>query len=381
VGTFIATFVAAIAVQVSLPQQRSETMFAVLFFAGGQAGSALVAALILARHPRHPIGWLFAASAIGAASHVLAQGAAASAIVQGGSGWPLTITSWYAQWAIYPSVNLTLFVLLLFPDGRLPSRRWRPLGLIVWALLIYLVVGVAFGQSHFTVSRVVVPNPLFVQEFAGLRALAPLQLPVFILCLAAFLWRFRGAGRDLRAQLAWVVYGAAGYVLLTALGRTAHPVFGAPRELGLGLQNLGSIAFPVSVGIAIFRYRLYDIDILIRRTIVYGALSAILVATYAAGVILFQAALRPLTGGSELAVAASTLAVVALAQPLRRRIQAVVDRRFYRSRYDAARTLDAFSARMRDQVDMDAVRREVLDVVGATVQPAHAGVWLRQVRR
>jgi hypothetical protein len=141
---------------------------------------------------------------------------------------------------------------------------------------------------------------------------------------------------------------------------------------------LGFVVLPISVGIAILRYRLYDIDLLINRTLVYGLLSAALAATYVTGVVTLQAALRPLTDGSEVAVALSTLLVLALFAPLRRRIQAAVDRRFYRSRYDAARTLDAFGERLRDEVDLESVRADLLDVVRDTVRPAHASVWLRE---
>ena len=134
---------------------------------------------------------------------------------------------------------------------------------------------------------------------------------------------------------------------------------------------------PIAIGIAILRYRLYDIDVLIRRTLVYAALSAVLIAAYLVGLALFQAILAPITSGSAVAVAISTLAVVALFQPMRIRIQATVDRRFYRSQYDAERTLDTFSARLREEVDLDAVRSDLIDAVQRTVQPAHASVWLR----
>jgi hypothetical protein len=141
--------------------------------------------------------------------------------------------------------------------------------------------------------------------------------------------------------------------------------------------SIVQLALPAAVAIAVLRYRLYDIDVLINRSLVYGALSATLAATYFATVVLFQTVLRPVVSGSELAVAVSTLATLALAQPLRRRIQDAVDRRFSRSRYDAARTLDDFGVRLRDEVDLDAVRAELVDAVQQTVHPAHASVWLR----
>lgn len=151
------------------------------------------------------------------------------------------------------------------------------------------------------------------------------------------------------------------------------------------LANVGGALsytiIPIAIGIAILRHRLYDIDVVIHRTLVYGAVSVILVATYLAAVVSLQTALRPFTAGTDLAVAVSTLIVVALFQPLRRRVQDAVDLRFYRARYDAARTLDAFTARLRDEVDLASVRADLLDVVGDTVRPAHASVWLRDARR
>jgi hypothetical protein len=137
------------------------------------------------------------------------------------------------------------------------------------------------------------------------------------------------------------------------------------------------LSVPIAVGIAVLRYRLYDINVLINRALVYGTLSALLIAVYVAIVLLLQTVLRPFTSGSELSVAVSTLATLALVQPLRRRIQEAVDRRFYRARYDAERTLDAFSVRLRDEVDLDNVRADLLDAVQRTMQPIQSSVWLR----
>jgi hypothetical protein len=168
---------------------------------------------------------------------------------------------------------------------------------------------------------------------------------------------------------------AFGLVLIgfASPGGTAKLLIQFTGIVGVGL-------LPVAIGIAIFRYRLYDIDVLIRRTLTYAALSAILLAAYLVGLALFQTILAPITSGSAAAVAISTLGVVALFQPVRARIQAGVDRRFYRSRYDSTQTLDAFSARLRDEVDLDAVRSDLIDAVQRTVQPAHASVWLRQAK-
>jgi hypothetical protein len=183
--------------------------------------------------------------------------------------------------------------------------------------------------------------------------------------------RFRRSTGIAREQIKWLAYSA---VPLVAAGFVSAIV---PDKPGQVLFAFLLLSVPVAVGIAVLRYRLYDIDLLINRTLVYVTLSATLIAVYVAGVILFQAALRLFTSGSELSVAASTLATLALFQPLRHRIQDAVNRRFFRSRYDATRTLDAFSLRLRDEVDLDAVRAGLIDAVQRTVQPAHASVWLR----
>ena len=183
-----------------------------------------------------------------------------------------------------------------------------------------------------------------------------------------------------RQQLKWV--GAAALLLgLDLIAVMLLATFGAIPESGgvtFVLLALGIALLPVAVGIAILRYRLYDIDVLIRRTLVYAAVSAVLLAAYVGGVALFESLLAPFTAGNGIAVAISTLAVVALFQPVRRRIQSAVDQRFFRAKYDAERTLDAFAARLRDEVDLEAVRADLLDAVYETIQPAHASVWLRR---
>jgi hypothetical protein len=202
--------------------------------------------------------------------------------------------------------------------------------------------------------------------------------------------RLRRARGVERQQMKWFAYAAV--VLALVFVGTAIAFFSPLRALDPSARIqpamfggvpiiLGLIAVPIGTAVAILRYRLYDIDVLINRTLVYGLLTAALAATYFAGVIVLQTALRPLTGGSEVAVALSTLTVVALFAPLRRRIQASVDQRFYRSRYDAARTLDAFGAALRDEVDLDDVRADLVGVVGDTLRPAHVSLWLREARR
>ena len=203
--------------------------------------------------------------------------------------------------------------------------------------------------------------------------------PAFILAPAALLMRFRRSRGVQREQLKWLVYTAVmTFGVLFPLAFSAPKGFIATIAQGAAVVGLGLL--PVAIGIAFTRYRLYDIDVLIRRTVVYGAMSGTLILAYLAAIVVFQALLRPFASGSELAVTGSTLVVVALFQPIRSRIQKTVDRRFFRSKYDAERILDTFAARLREEVDLGAVEGELLEAVRATVQPAHAGVWLRAGR-
>jgi hypothetical protein len=192
--------------------------------------------------------------------------------------------------------------------------------------------------------------------------------------------RFRRSRGVERLQIKWFIYAIGIALLVIGIGFPLqltgvidNSVAFAPMTIAIGLP-------PLAVGNAILRYRLYDIDRLINGTVVYGVTTGAIAVAFFAGIVVLQAALRPLTGGSEIAVAASTLLCFALFQPVRRRVQSTVDRRFYRARYDAAQILDAFGARLRDEVDLDAVRFDLIDAVQHTVQPAHASVWLRQAK-
>jgi len=184
--------------------------------------------------------------------------------------------------------------------------------------------------------------------------------------------RFRRAHGVERQQLKWVASSG----MFCALAFGVMVASGTPKASQV-LMVAAFTSMPIAIGIAITRYRLYDIDVLINRALVYGSTTASIALAFFAGIVVLQALLRPLTSGSEVAVAVSTLISVALFQPLRQRVQDAVDGRFYRSRYDAARTLDTFSIRLRDQVALDAVRGDLLEAVRETVQPAHAALWLR----
>jgi hypothetical protein len=299
-------------------------------------------------------------------------------IVAPGSLPAASALAWIASWSftLFAAPMLTL-VPQLFPTGRPLGPRWTWLlwlgaGTVPVSVFLFGLQPGPLENASFVENPLAVPGAL-----ADLRA--ALQAPLLALIALTFAAsgatlaiRFRRAAGTEREQLKWVASSA----VLCAL------TFGG--MLATGSSKPGQVAMiaalmtmPIAIGVAILRYRLYDIDVIINRALVYGATTAGIAIAFFAGIVVLQAILRPLTSGSELAVAASTLVSFALFQPLRRRSQSAVDRRFYRSRYDAARTLDAFSIRLRDQVALDAVRTDLLEAVRDTVHPAHASVWLR----
>jgi hypothetical protein len=278
---------------------------------------------------------------------------------------------------------MVTFVPLMFPNGRLPSARWRP---VAWYSLSTLVVAIVVGKVAFTpvgygVNGLVVPNPVSLIAIAVDRSGQLLFWGILLVssaipCGAALVHRFRRSRGVERTQLKWVAYATA---ILVAGFVLVMPVSFGRKPLEIA-QQLISLSVPVAAGIAILRYRLYDIDLLIKRTLVYGSLTVALGFVYVVTVLVSQRVLRDWTGGSDIAVAGSTLIVVALFQPIRIRVQEIVDRRFYRARYDAARTIDAFSVRLRGDVDLDSVRADLICVIHDTIHPAHASVWLRRPR-
>jgi hypothetical protein len=342
---------------------------------------ATVGAAILARRPGNRIGWL--CWAVGFTISVSFLGskqvwAVLAANQDRSSIWVLLPQLGTMAW-LGTLLGLLPFLILLFPTGRLLSPRWRP---VAWAT--GLVVGLYLTARLLTpgpVDRDLPDNPLGVESGQGFlelaQTLAGIAAPVLALAvLASLVLRFRRARGEERQQLKWLTYGVAFFALvIPTLGpvfeRVPSPVVG-PVFFALAVSMI-----PIAIGVAVLKYRLYEIDRVINRTLVYVLLTVLLGAVYTAGVFGLGRLLNPVTGESALAVAASTLAVAALFQPARRRVQAVVDRRFNRRRYDAARTVEAFSARLRDQVDLDTLSAELLTVVDQTMQPTRASLWLR----
>jgi hypothetical protein len=334
----------------------------------GIVGAPVLGGLIASRRPKNPYGWVWLIFGLGLSLQLLAGVYASYALVQPGSlVSPRTIPH-----LLNPGgpVALTLgsFLMLLFPTGRLPSPRWR---FVAWTAGVSgaVLIGLSFffispdqAGGLISVVAVVVASALFVSVF-----LSALSLVV----------RYRRADGVERQQLRWLA-GAAVLIGVYILGG----LVGLNRLLGEGVWNLinamANAGLYAAVGVAILRYRLYEIDIIINRALVYGSLTAMLVALYLGAVVTMQAVFRALTGQeSTLAVVASTLAIAALFNPLRRRVQAFVDRRFYRSKYDARKTLEAFSATLRDETDLEALNNELVGVVRQTMQPAHISLWLR----
>ena len=336
-------------------------------------GPPVLAGLICLRRPSNPYGWVWSAYALGWA--VVGFTDAYKLYVSAGARplWWASPIAWVGGVAIPSLFALTALILLLFPDGRPPSRRWRGLAWTIGAVGLLGTVAAALRPVHDTP----VGNPLAVEGAVGdtLRAVADFAITALLFAIlvsaVSLLLRFRRARGQQRQQLKWLAYGGG---LFAALLVIALVGLQAPRLWNAVLETLSFGALYTAVGVAVLRYRLYDIDRLLSRTLSYGLLTVLLGGGYA-GLVL---GLGQLLGrDSSLAVAVATLAVAAVFQPARRRIQAAVDRRFNRRRYDAVRTIGAFSARLRDQLDLDTLSTELLGVVDQTMEPTWATLWLR----
>jgi hypothetical protein len=385
--SLLAVFVVGTAVEISLGIPNGNLRGADAFSIKLAFGAfMIVGALIVARRPENSIGWVFSAIGVLAATGNAASEYAEYAYVTRPGSLPGALAAaWLANWYWLPLISLTLlFTVLLFPDGRPLSPRWRP---VVWVgaistaavtVLATLNPTLRLQEEDFSVANPIgVPAVGNVEEGAVGGALLALLLLLIVAAFLSLVLRFRRSRGDERQQLKWFTYAGA-LVVLLVLGDELLPL----PDIGLGDFLFGVVValIPISAGIAILRYRLYDIDLVINRTLVYGALTALLGLVYVGSVVVLGGLLRPVAGSNDLAVAGSTLAVAALFAPARRRIQAFVDRRFYRSRYDAARTVEAFSSRLRDEVDLETLRADLTGVVRETLQPTSVSVWLREAR-
>jgi hypothetical protein len=345
---------------------------------------AAVGSLLVAKRPDNPIGWIMSANALIVGIFPACESYAAYVMSTSGQPDALAVVGvWANSWYWYLLLALTFIYLpLLFPDGRLLSRRWLPVavvpaigvaGIAILGALTETLRGQTFDYR--------IDNPIGIEGLGyveDLQAFAVLGGGALVVgtvgAVSSVVVRFRRSRGTERQQLKWFLYAAAPIVAFPAI--ESLPVIVSGLLTGWVLVGL-----PAAIGIAVLRYRLYEIDLVINRTLVYGPLTAMLVLVYFGGVVGLQAALRTLTGQeSTLPVVASTLAIAVLFSPLLRRVQGFVDQRFYRRKYDAAKTLEAFNSRLREETDLDALGEDLVGVVRETMQPAHASLWLRTDR-
>ena len=377
-AVFVVSLVAGLILAVANGTLRQDAGNQVLLLVGFSA-FMVVGALIVAHRPGNAIGWLFSAIALLAFTGQLASEYATYAYATRPGSLPgATLAAWYGSWPWWLVVALTLvFTPLLFPTGRLLSPLWRPVAWLAGVTTAVLTAVTSLRTELGTVEDQVVANPIGVAA-VGNPEKSPM-IPVLIVLLGilataavgSLVLRFRRSRGEERQQLKWFTYASA---LLPLAGLDDF----LPAPVGDLLFGIPIVFLPVAAGIAILRHRLYDIDRLINRTLVYGSLTAILGLVYTGVVLILGQVFGGVTEDPpSWAVAGATLAVAALFQPARRRIQEVVDRRFNRRKYDAAETIDTFGARLRDQVDLDTLSTELLAVVDQTMQPTRVVLWLR----
>jgi hypothetical protein len=342
------------------------------------APSAVMGALICARQPWNRIGWLLLAGGLSGTGFLLGSVYAARYGRQSLIEVPV---AWMATWLFVPALVAGMFLLLLYPTGRLVSRRWRP---VAWAVVASGVLGVPAVALTPEFANPAVWDPLgrggaggeflakMIESGAVIAALVILTLTVLLMVsLVSLAVRFRHARGTVRQQLKWLVYA----MCLAVVAQLVPPLSWWTQGI---LPSLGLWGLPIAIAVAILRYHLYDIDLLINRTLVYGLLSATLGLGYAGVVLIFGQLFGGVTGNPpSWAVAGATLALAYVVQPARRRIQQAVDRRFNRRQYDAVKTVEAYTERLRDHLDLDALTTELLAVVDHTVEPTRVSLWLK----
>jgi len=350
------------------------TLSAVLF--------STVGAIVASRRAENPVGWLFCLLGLAfSIGHCSSQYAVYTQLAQPGLLPAGQALAWISSWILPPIIGLQVFSFLLFPTGRPPSRRWMWLA---WLTAAAVVVGTISSAFSFGANAGLGPvqNPLGIEGFSNVYAMVLTLLTLLIVpaALSPFA-RLHGAEGEKRQQIKWFAYAAAATVGGLILAYMIPSSITTPtwfERTGYALLIATTPTISISIGIAILRYRLYDIDLLINRTLVYGGLTVTLALLYFGSVT--QTAFRTLTGSErqpQLIVVASTLIIAVLFNPLLHRVQEFIDRRFYRKKYDAAKTLEEFSAKLRDETDLGALSNDILTVVRDTMQPEHASLWLR----
>jgi hypothetical protein len=369
------------AVRSSAPELRSNVEWGPISVAIALAtvlAFSVVGALVASRYPRNAIGWLFCSTGLVVGLNSFAGGYAELWLASGyGAKTLAEASAWFSSWSWIILVYVpTSFLLLLFPDGRLPSPRWLP---VAWCAVL--------GIVGFIAGYAVEPGPLedFPQIVNPYGVDSPVLEVVGLVCVVvaggsmvasavSLLVRMRRAGDEQRQQIKWLAYGGAVAVGTIFVGGLIS-IWSA--LVSIAIIAIALLVLPIFTGVAIVKHRLYDIDLVINRTLVYGALTVMLAGVYFGGVVGLQRLLSPIVGESnQLATVASTLAIAALFNPLRHRVQAFVDLRFYRKRYDARKTLETFALKLRNETDLDALNSDLLEVIRETMQPAHVSLWL-----
>jgi len=339
----------------------------------------LVGTLIIWQRPGNTLGWILAAIGL-----LAAWGASADTYTDLARSADLLylVAVWISLWYWFPLIGLVLiFTPLLFPDGRPPSPRWWP---VVWAagLALALIIFLAAFRERIEVQGISMDNPVGISgiEDPEKSQLGSVVFGFFIVLVVAALVsvvvRYLRSGGVQRQQIKWLMFATLMAVLMMFFEEITRIEVNSNVPFAVAIT-----LFPAAIAVSIFRYRLYDIDVIINRALVYGVLTVSLVLVYLGGVAATQTAFRLLTGQEhqpQLAVVASTLAIAALFSPLRRRVQGLVDRRFYRRKYDAAKTLEGFGLRLRDETDLDTLSSDLVSVVEETIQPAHVSLWLKK---
>ena len=374
---FVAALGASVYVGLNPPEGDKPIALTDMVWAVSVIGFPTTGALIATKLPRRPLGWILLISPLCIMTAVFLGDGPVDFLVPDRARYYAVAAN--AVFGI--GMTLLMMVPLFLPDGRLRSERWKP---IAWAVVvggIALLTTSLLEPGRLTGYPDLV-NPLGVPAFEAVAGvIRMLEGPYFMLTLFAgtssvFL-RFRTARGHERQQLKWLVLGLA--TSATAIVTSAVIIgfhLAIPEAAVTLLFVVAFLSVPVAIAIAVLRDRLYDVDLIINRALVYGGLTAVLLGSYLLAILAFRNVL-PLPSDSDLGVAASTLLVAALFQPLRGRVQRFIDKRFYRRKYDAVATLDAFAARLRDEVELERIRKDVVGVVGETVQPAHASIWLR----
>ena len=345
-----------------------------------------VGAAIALRQPANAIGWVCLGIGLVFVLGFVADPYGSYGRIAGTEPLPgAMFFTWLQNWTWIPAVGtIGTFLLLLFPDGRLPSPRWRAVAWLSAAVIVLASLGEAFRPGALT-NAPSVQNPygIGIAEHVPLRAAGGMNALLALCFLASavsVVLRLRRARGRERLQMKWFAFAAgllAVLLVLALAGDLVAGLLGFERPLGLRLLqdavSASALGLPIAISIAVLKHDLYEIDVLINRTLVYGALTTILGAAYASIVTIAGTILE----GSEIVTAGATLAVAALFQPLRRRVQDFIDRGFYRRKYDAARTVEAFSSRLRNEVDLEVMRADLLAAVQETMQPRRVSLWLK----